>query len=372
MGQSSSSSGGRPRRDDYYHQTQPPPPPPPTTTTLTPPPTRPHQPLPPPPPQPQIASTSYPPLPQPYYNTSYYQQYPNPNPPRYNYGQYSGQPSYNPYYAPPPSYWAPLAPPPVVPPVVPPPFVERESTKKVKNDVNLHKNTIKLVPDEQNPDQHLVSFLFDASVDGSVTIYYFAKEGPNCTFSPAFPGIGTSTSVPFQKGAAQKFIQPPGSGIDLGFFPLDELSKPSEDGVFPLVIYADATPISVTQPEQLQRASTHAQITLAVIERSNGGAFVVKVVKQILWIDEVKYELQEIFGLVNSPEPEVKNIEDDDLGKDCVICLSEERDTAVLPCRHMCLCSECAKALRLQSNKCPICRQPIEQLIEISVNNSEK
>ncbi|KAJ4772673.1 RING/U-box superfamily protein [Rhynchospora pubera] len=363
MGQSSSSSSsGRPRRDDYHHQTQPPP-------------TRPHQPLPlpPPPPQSQIASTSstsYPPLPQPYYNASYYHQYPNPNP--NNYGHYSGQPPYNPYYAPPPSYWAPMAPPPVRPLVAPPPFVERESTKKVKNDVNLHKNTIKLVPDEQNPDLHLVSFVFDASVDGSVTIYYFAKEGPNCTFSPAIPGIGTSTSVPFQKGAAQKFIQPPGSGIDLGFFPLDELSKPSEDGVFPLVIYADATPKSMTQPEQLQRASTHAQITLAVIERSNEGAFVVKVVKQILWIDGEKYELQEIFGLVSSPEPEVKSIEDDDLGKDCVICLSEPKDTAVLPCRHMCLCSECAKALRLQSNKCPICRQPIEQLIEISVNNTEK
>ncbi|CAK9161900.1 unnamed protein product [Ilex paraguariensis] len=32
------------------------------------------------------------------------------------------------------------------------------------------------------------------------------------------------------------------------------------------------------------------------------------------------------------------------------------------------MCSDCAKALRLQSNKCPICRQPIEELIEIKVN----
>lgn len=168
----------------------------------------------------------------------------------------------------------------------------------------------------------------------SVTICYFAKEGPNCSFSPIIPGIDTSTSVPFQKGTAQRFIQPPGSGIDLGFFSIDELSKPSNEGVFPLVIYADATPTSMIQPEQPQKASTHAQITLAVIERSNEGAFVVKVVKQILWIDEIRYELQEIFGL-SSPEPEVKNVEDDDSGKDCVICLSELRNTAVLPCRHM-------------------------------------
>jgi hypothetical protein len=169
----------------------------------------------------------------------------------------------------------------------------------------------------------------------SVTIYYFAKEGPNCSFSATVPGIGTSASVPFQKGTAQKFFQPPGSGIDLGFFSLDELSEPSNEGAFPLVIYADATPKSTIQSELPQRASTHAQITLAVIERNNEGTFVVKVVKQILWIDEVRYELQEIFGLVSSPEPAAMNIEDDNLGKDCVICLSELRNTAVLPCRHM-------------------------------------
>lgn len=34
-----------------------------------------------------------------------------------------------------------------------------------------------------------------------------------------------------------------------------------------------------------------------------------------------------------------------------------------------CLCSECAKTLRLQSNKCPICRQPIEELMEIKIDN---
>eukprot|EP00435_Cladocopium_sp_Y103_P002911 s3662_g1.t1 len=31
---------------------------------------------------------------------------------------------------------------------------------------------------------------------------------------------------------------------------------------------------------------------------------------------------------------------------DCVICLSEPRDTAVLPCRHMCFCSYCAGIVR--------------------------
>ncbi len=38
-----------------------------------------------------------------------------------------------------------------------------------------------------------------------------------------------------------------------------------------------------------------------------------------------------------------------------------------LPCRHMCMCGACARMLRGQSNRCPICRTPVESLLEIKV-----
>ena len=57
-----------------------------------------------------------------------------------------------------------------------------------------------------------------------------------------------------------------------------------------------------------------------------------KVVKQILWVNGMRYELQEIYGIGNSVESDVDG---NDPGKECVICLSEPRDTTVLPCRHM-------------------------------------
>ncbi|KAI3790704.1 hypothetical protein L2E82_03947 [Cichorium intybus] len=110
------------------------------------------------------------------------------------------------------------------------------------------------------------------------------------------------------------------------------------------------------------------QITQAVLEKNNGDHFKVKVIRQILWIDGIRYELREIYGIGNSEE----SFDDTGSGEECVICMTEPKDTAVLPCRHMCLCSECAKALRLQSNKCPICRQPIEELMEIKINNVDR
>ena len=59
--------------------------------------------------------------------------------------------------------------------------------------------------------------------------------------------------------------------------------------------------------------------------------------------------------------------EEEGEGRECVICMSAERDTTVLPCRHMCMCQQCASALRTQTNKCPICREEIGSLLHIKI-----
>ncbi|XP_021750318.1 probable E3 ubiquitin-protein ligase LUL3 [Chenopodium quinoa] len=261
---------------------------------------------------------------------------------------------------------------PVPPSQVPPPYVEHQSAKVVKNDVNVHKDTIKLQVDENYPDHFLVSFVFDAHYDGSITIYYFAKEDKEtCTFTPAYPEAISSVKVPFQKGVGQRFCQATGTGVDLGFFDLESLGKPSEDDVFPLVIYAEVYSSSHDADnvagESLVEDSPRVQVTQAIIEKKNEGSFQVKAIGQILWIDGVRYELRDLYGIGNSSS---ETFNDDEPGKECVICMTEPKTTAVMPCRHLCMCSECAKELGLQSNKCPICRQPITELIEIKINNT--
>ncbi|KAL5995882.1 hypothetical protein ACLOJK_025955 [Asimina triloba] len=219
-------------------------------------------------------------------------------------------------------------------PAQPLPYVEHQKATTVRNAINVHKDTIRLVADEQNPDAQLVLFAFDALGDGSFTIHYFAKEGHGGSFSPQYPDI-PPIKIPFQKGLGQKFHQPSGSGIDLGFFELDDLSKPAAGVVFPLVISAEACSPSLPtdgQTSQPPSSSPHAQITQAVIEKKDNGEFKVKVVKKVLWVDGVCYELRELFGIASSSEAE---FDDSDPGKECVICMSAPKDTAVLPCRHM-------------------------------------
>ncbi|KAM7279293.1 hypothetical protein ACFE04_006427 [Oxalis oulophora] len=281
----------------------------------------------------------------------------------YNYNTYPYNHNNNNYYyhaanqlvpPPPPHGWAPAP----VRGIIqnPPPYVEHQNAKKVRSDVNVHKNTLTLQPDVLNPDHMLLSFVFDAIFDGSITICYFAKEEPDCKFVPEFPETYMPVKIPFQKGVGQKFCQPSGTGIDLGFFELDDLSKPSQgEDIFPLVVCAETfflpSPIDDDHLSDLRRnTSAHMQITQAVLEKNNDDVFQVRVVRQILWVDGVRYELREIYGMGSGSAAQDYN--DSEPGKEC------------------CMCSECAKKLRIQSNKCPICRQPIEELIEIKINNS--
>lgn len=67
-------------------------------------------------------------------------------------------------------------------------------------------------------------------------------------------------------------------------------------------------------------------------------------------------------GVGGSPAPAGID-EDEDEANTCVVCLTNRKDTTVLPCRHLCLCSECAGVIKHHSGKCPVCRGPIEKLM---------
>ncbi|XP_057422672.1 probable E3 ubiquitin-protein ligase LOG2 [Lotus japonicus] len=249
-------------------------------------------------------------------------------------------------------------------PLPPAPYVEQREAVTIKNDVNVKKETLKIVPDEENPGHFLVSFTFDATVSGSVTVLFFAKEGEGCILTPMKENVLPPVTVNFQQGLGQKFRQPAGTGIKFSEFDEAELLKVGDMDVYPVAVKADASSGDHDGSEETPASgNTNSQITQAVFEKEKG-EFRVKVVKQILWVNGMRYELQEIYGIGNSME---SDLDGNDPGKECVICLSEPRDTTVLPCRHMCMCSGCAKVLRFQTNRCPICRQPVERLLEIKV-----
>jgi hypothetical protein len=45
----------------------------------------------------------------------------------------------------------------------------------------------------------------------------------------------------------------------------------------------------------------------------------------------------------------------------CVVCLTEEKRLACIPCGHLAACISCSQSLRL----CPICRREIEAFVRV-------
>lgn len=49
-------------------------------------------------------------------------------------------------------------------------------------------------------------------------------------------------------------------------------------------------------------------------------------------------------------------VKDDDGQKECLVCLDTDKDTVIMPCGHLCVCSDCGKGLVKNKHTCPICR----------------
>ena len=163
-----------------------------------------------------------------------------------------------------------------------------------------------------------------------------------------------------------------------------------DEKVFPLVIRLEVInerglkngrTLKEIVPGGEQKDWVQSQTTYATIKHEDDGGWTIKVLKQKIWVEGISYELQEIYGLEHAAENKGNASSGDNAGSTgttdraddaeerlCVICLVNPRDTTVLPCRHMCLCSECAGELRKQTSKCPICRNNIESLLHIKIS----
>uniref|UniRef100_A0A1J3HHW1 RING-type E3 ubiquitin transferase n=1 Tax=Noccaea caerulescens TaxID=107243 RepID=A0A1J3HHW1_NOCCA len=358
-----SSSGGegrrRRRRSNTLPTAAPPPPPPPPVTEI---------------PANHIVFAAATPYPNPNPNPNQHYQYPGyypplPGPYDHHHHHHPQYPPQHPYHHPQP--WPAGVRYPYGGPMVhaPPPYVEHQKAVTIRNDVNLKKETLKLESDPDFPDRFLVSFTFDATVSGRISVIFFAKESEECNLIATKEDIMPPITMDFEAGLGQKFKQASGSGIDLSVFEDAELFKAADTDIYPLAVKAEAAPPG-EEGEEKRLGSKNAQITQAVYEKDKGEVKI-RVVKQILWVNGERYELQEIYGIGNTVDGGEDSADDaNDPGKECVICLSEPRDTTVLPCRHMCMCSGCAKVLRFQTNRCPICRQPVERLLEIRVHGN--
>ncbi|CAD8066881.1 unnamed protein product [Paramecium sonneborni] len=95
--------------------------------------------------------------------------------------------------------------------------------------------------------------------------------------------------------------------------------------------------------------------------------------KQLIVYKNCIYEIHELYGIKNTPfNPQwnPNTVED----KECVICFCNMINTILLPCKHMCTCSNCADYILLKQKvkQCPLCRIDIDNYLTLEIKDKEK
>nr|XP_046232661.1 E3 ubiquitin ligase RNF157 isoform X2 [Scatophagus argus] len=252
----------------------------------------------------------------------------------------------------------------------PPP---QEPVKTLRSLINIRKDTLRLVrcsedlklPGDEaagkNRACYNIEFTFDADTQVAITIYYQAMEEFHNGVPVYLPQDSSlqSETVHFKRGVSQQFCLPSHT-VNLSEWADEELLFDMDKEIFPMVVQAVV--------DEGEEHLGHSHILLATFEKHMDGSYCVKPLKQKQVVDGVSYLLQEIYGIenkYNSQESKVADDEISDNSAECVVCLSDVRDTLILPCRHLCLCNACADTLRYQANCCPICRLPFRALLQI-------
>ncbi|CAK8992156.1 Probable E3 ubiquitin-protein ligase LOG2 (Probable RING-type E3 ubiquitin transferase LOG2) (Protein LOSS OF GDU2) (RING finger protein 215) [Durusdinium trenchii] len=285
----------------------------------------------------------------------------------------------------------------------------------VKSSVSLRKATVQARPAVSSSPcggegPIVITFVYDALRAGQLSLYLRVTEVEHNETEPGGPvrrrvelvqplapsavsagsgdQSGQVTAVPlheihFEKGLGQVYSSPP---LELQDFCQEQLRfNPAQPREIPLAISlmldseatsAEEVDADETQSERtvhytyisLQKASLDSPKADQAEERPSWSAHVIG---QKLEHYGQCFILHEVFGAGptgekrsdGAPRPSLSD-QDPEGHTDCVICLSEPRDTAVLPCRHMCFCSYCAGIVRLQCDRCPVCRQKVQSLLQ--------
>jgi hypothetical protein len=276
-----------------------------------------------------------------------------------------------------------------------------QHTNTIRSLFSVRKDSLRLVQHnfangDPGEDYH-VEFLYDADVPCKITVLFLAEEICDRTGSIRYKPSNLRASMSYSRNV------PAGSKQTFSFPELIRGIESQKDAdiffslnstVLPLVICMDTSVEQPTVRRLLEESVTldeldeiligcHAFVSIATFERRHQGCpFTARILVQKLVTGGAVYILREIYGIErradDSPQPgdpsspavgetaraDADDTENDD-AKDCVVCMSELRDTMVLPCRHLCLCNPCAEVLRFQSNFCPICRAPFSSLLQI-------
>jgi hypothetical protein len=224
----------------------------------------------------------------------------------------------------------------------------------VKNDFILDKYSIMLVP-TKDPSVCYLTFRFSSLTEVEISIFYHGKDITDDEQNTQSIYVDTNKYPPVKSyifdAVKDQHFPANASLVDTRIYKKDDLTK-IIDGAYPLIIKMETK----TNRPDVQKKILYTYFGFKL----TGGKYEAKFLKQKFEVNHNTFILDDIYGIANSE----LSIEGNQELKDCTICLTNKIDTIVIPCKHMCICIECAKDLRDRNNqKCPMCRNVVENYL---------
>jgi len=237
--------------------------------------------------------------------------------------------------------------------------VNSDSVDMLKSGAAVKHNSVKIAP-SNTPKVYTLTFVVDATVESICVVHLAVREYVKGGITLQPQGVPPLAPFPIGAGLGQQ----------------QSVTIDATNVLANLMRYDSAQPKSIPIAVKLSYDSptgpTHSLQHYYCYLKIEGG--VASMIKEILQVKDSAYELQHVFGgevvegsvrQAASPEAgEAAAATSGDDGGTCVVCLTEPKDTTCLPCRHMCMCKDCAEIVKRQNPLvCPICRSPIQQLL---------
>lgn len=236
---------------------------------------------------------------------------------------------------------------------------EKEVGFALQVNFNVIRASMSFKPLEDDPRKYELRFEVNTLTECTVEVLHYVREELDAMDQFIRQGLLRFTSIA-EEQTSESFEFQPGNKINL---PERAILVDIEDYENQRELYQIRRnyPIVITLVRSRQSNSDSATMTLCLnfTKLADGQGFTHSIASQKLHLNGQSWTLFEIYGQKSDL------VEDD---KNCVVCLTEEKNTAMQPCMHMCLCISCAKIMRGQlTAKCPICRAPGSSFAQIKI-----
>jgi len=225
-----------------------------------------------------------------------------------------------------------------------------QHTVAVTSNVNLHKESISIVKGtpttEPTPTNNILQLQFKVDVlcDSTIKVYYgvIEKDESGLSFQNITKNaqnvVTTTLATPIAeiqipKGLNQLIILPVDQGLNTSLFTVEELEYNSISGKIPIVISVEATVSTLTEistatttPSMDDTKAINSQFTYAKLVQISDGTYALKVMKVKIKFRGKYYAVYDIYGVSNTETP---GNDTESIGRECVICMTEPRDTTV-------------------------------------------